>query len=116
MHPLRLLSLITISLLTILLSTILLAQSSSSITDAVSKAPLVKQSAAVKGVSQPDLASQAKIREGYGKLPLSFEANQGQADSQVKFLGEGGQTVALVSRWTARATLTSLALPRGVFR
>jgi hypothetical protein len=90
MRPLRLLSLITISLLMILISTILLAQSSSSITDAVIKAPLIKQSAAVKGVSQPDLASQAKIREGYGKLPLSFEANQGQADSRVKFLTRTG--------------------------
>jgi hypothetical protein len=90
MRPLRLLSLFTISLLIILPSTILLAQSSSSIADAVIKAPLVKQSAAVKDVSQPDPASQAKIRDGYGKLPLSFEANQGQADSQVKFLTRTG--------------------------
>jgi hypothetical protein len=89
MRPSRLVSLLAISLVIILPGTILLAQSSS-IADAVSKAPLVKQSAAVKGVSQPDLASQAKIREGYGKLPLSFEANQGQADSQVKFLTRTG--------------------------
>jgi hypothetical protein len=27
--------------------------------------------------------------EAYGRLPLSFEANQGQADSQVKFLSHG---------------------------
>jgi hypothetical protein len=98
MRSLRLLSLITISLLTTLLSAILLAQSSSSITDAVIKAPLVKQSAAVKDVSQPDPASQAKIREGYGKLPLSFEANQGQADSQVKFLTRTGAYSMFLTR------------------
>src|SRR5205814_1626160 len=30
-----------------------------------------------------------KIGEVYGKLPLSFEANQGQTDSHVKFLTRG---------------------------
>ena len=38
---------------------------------------------------QPDSAMQSKIAEKYGKLPLSFEANQGQADTQVKFLSRG---------------------------
>jgi hypothetical protein len=32
------------------------------------------------------LEAQARILGGYGKLPLSFEANQGQADGRVKFL------------------------------
>ena len=36
--------------------------------------------------SQPDPKAQAKILDSYGKLPLSFEANQGQTDAQVKFL------------------------------
>jgi hypothetical protein len=36
--------------------------------------------------SQSDQANQSRIRDSYGNLPLSFEANQGQADSQVKFL------------------------------
>jgi centrosomal CEP192-like protein/beta-propeller repeat-containing protein len=31
----------------------------------------------------------AKIIESYGKLPLAFEANQGQSDPQVKFLARG---------------------------
>ncbi len=31
----------------------------------------------------------ANLVEGYGKLPLAFEANQGQTDSQVKFLSRG---------------------------
>jgi hypothetical protein len=33
--------------------------------------------------------SSVKVVEGYGKLPLAFEANQGQAGSQVKFLSRG---------------------------
>ena len=35
---------------------------------------------------QPDPKAQAKILDSYGKLPLSFEANHGQADARVKFL------------------------------
>ncbi|MDQ3011783.1 MAG: hypothetical protein M3X11_13875 [Acidobacteriota bacterium] len=36
-----------------------------------------------------DAAKKALIRENYGKLPLSFEANQGQTDRRVKFLSRG---------------------------
>jgi hypothetical protein len=89
MRPSRLVSLLAISLVIILPGTILLAQSSS-IADAVIKAPLARGSAAMKGLSQPDPENQAKIQESYGKLPLSFEANQGQADSRVKFLTRTG--------------------------
>src|SRR5437667_6232933 len=35
-------------------------------------------------------ASQTQLLKTYGKLPLSFEANQGQTDSQVQFLARGG--------------------------
>jgi hypothetical protein len=31
-----------------------------------------------------------KIQNGYGRLPLSFEANHGQTDPQVRFLARGG--------------------------
>jgi len=31
----------------------------------------------------------ARAVESYGKLPLSFEANEGQTDSRVKFLSRG---------------------------
>lgn len=34
-------------------------------------------------------AEQARLAEAYGKLPLSFEANQGQFDQQVQFLARG---------------------------
>jgi hypothetical protein len=39
-----------------------------------------------------------KISEAYGKLPLQFEANQGQTDRQVKFISRGdGYTLYLTS-------------------
>jgi hypothetical protein len=47
-------------------------------------------------LSKPDPKTQGKILESYGKLPLSFEANQGQTDSRVKFLSRGsGYTLFL---------------------
>src|SRR5271167_2182058 len=33
--------------------------------------------------------AQPRVAESYGKLPLSFEINKGQTDSQVKFLSRG---------------------------
>ncbi len=41
-------------------------------------------------------ASEPQLAEAYGKLPLSFEANQGQTDSRVDFLSRGsGYTLFL---------------------
>jgi photosystem II stability/assembly factor-like uncharacterized protein len=40
--------------------------------------------------STPDESTQARIAQAYGKLSLSFEANQGQFDRQVQFLARGG--------------------------
>ncbi|MDD5035849.1 MAG: hypothetical protein PHE55_13945 [Methylococcaceae bacterium] len=39
----------------------------------------------------PEAAKTAspQLIESYGKLPLSFEANRGQTDDQVKFLSRG---------------------------
>jgi hypothetical protein len=36
-----------------------------------------------------DQAAHARVRQAYDQHPLSFEANQGQADPQVKFLSRG---------------------------
>lgn len=36
-----------------------------------------------------DAATQAKLSEAYGKLPLSFEINRGQADPSIKFISRG---------------------------
>src|SRR5260370_37171242 len=71
-------------LLTLLLSAIALAQSN--------PAPPINQSARIASpttASQADPKAQAMILDGYGKLPLSFEANQGQTDAEVKFLSRG---------------------------
>src|SRR5450759_4579325 len=55
-------------------------------------------SAQVHGVFKSDPAIQGKILQGYGKLPLTFEANQGQTDPRVKFLSRGpGYTLFLTS-------------------
>jgi len=37
----------------------------------------------------PGTATQARLAEAYGKMPLSFEANEGQVDKAVKFLSRG---------------------------
>ncbi len=43
-----------------------------------------------------DKAMRPRLTKHYGELPLSFEANQGQTDSQVKFLSRGrGATLFL---------------------
>jgi len=43
-----------------------------------------------KGEStEPDWATKIRISETYGKLPLHFEANQGQVDERVRFLSRG---------------------------
>jgi beta-propeller repeat-containing protein len=48
--------------------------------------------------TMPDISDRGKVRESYGKLPLSFEANEGQFDSRVKFVSRGGgHTVFLTS-------------------
>lgn len=39
--------------------------------------------------NQIDSATKAKVMEAYGKLPLSFEANQGQMDKSVNFMARG---------------------------
>ena len=45
---------------------------------------------AIPKAPEPDSAGKARIVENYGKLPLSFEKNQGQTDEKVKFLSRGG--------------------------
>jgi Beta-propeller repeat/FG-GAP-like repeat len=54
---------------------------------------------AIFGTHPTDAATSARLLESYGKLPLSFEANQGQTDEDVKFLSRGkGYTMFLTSR------------------
>jgi len=45
---------------------------------------------------KPDPPARLRLREAYGRLPLSFEPNLGQTDPQVKFLSRGsGYTLFL---------------------
>jgi hypothetical protein len=60
--------------------------------------------------AKPNPEVEAKLAAAYGTLPLSFEANRGQADRNVKFvsLGHGGTwfltpTEAVLSLWDAAA-------------
>jgi hypothetical protein len=53
---------------------------------------------AISGTRPMDRTASAHFIESYGKLPLSFEANQGQTDEDVKFLTRGkGYTMFLTS-------------------
>ena len=46
----------------------------------------------------PDPAVEREVRQAFGQLPLSFEANQGQTDPRVKFFARGnGYTMFLTS-------------------
>src|SRR5262249_22444472 len=47
------------------------------------------QTASSPSASAPSPALKQKVLQQYGKLPLSFEANQGQTDPKVKFLSRG---------------------------
>jgi Bacterial Ig-like domain (group 3)/Beta-propeller repeat len=58
-----------------------------------SSAPVGNPSTSVASperASQADPKVQSRILDSYGKLPLGFEANQGQADGRVKFLSRSG--------------------------
>jgi hypothetical protein len=58
--------------------------------------------------ARADVVTQAKISSAYGRLSLSFEANQGQTDCRVKFLSRGkGYCLFLTS------TEAVLALTKG---
>lgn len=41
---------------------------------------------ALGALAKPDHATQDQVKEVYGRLPLSFEANRGQTDARVNFL------------------------------
>src|SRR5437588_2630085 len=51
------------------------------------------------------------IAEAYGRLPLSFEANRGQADPQVRFLARGPQQTLFLTSTEAVLVVTKPAPP-----
>ena len=78
--------------------------------------PLAAQSTA------SSTGANAQIAQNYGKLPLSFEANQGQTDAQVKFLSQGSGYSLLLTDSAAILSLSKgiahapLAKPADVAR
>jgi Beta-propeller repeat len=62
------------------------------------------------GLSRQPETSQPQL-SAYGKLPLSFEANQGQADPKVKFLSRGNDHTLFLT--STEAVLTMRIAERG---
>jgi hypothetical protein len=56
--------------------------------------------------SRSEAASKALVAQNYGKIPLSFEANQGQADKTVRFLSSGSGYSLFLTDSTAVLALT----------
>jgi Beta-propeller repeat len=74
--------------------------------DATVHAAPNRANASASGLSKADRSTQRRILKDYGKLPLAFEKNQGQADSRVKFLSrDAGYTLFL----TANQAVLSLS-------
>ncbi|MBZ5719924.1 MAG: SBBP repeat-containing protein [Acidobacteriia bacterium] len=81
-------------------------------------------SLASAGTTANSPADQARVLSAYAKLPLSFEANRGQADSNVRFLSRGhgysllltgDQAILVLKRGTANqgaATTAAISLVR----
>lgn len=61
-------------------------------------------------------AANLRVVETYAKLPLSFEANQGQTDSEVRFLSRGsGYSLFLTSNEAVLSLKPSRGRPRKEF-
>lgn len=84
---------------------------------AIAQSKSVTEVPASRKAAVPNSDSEGKIREAYGKLPLSFEANQGQTNPDVKFLSRGaGYTLFLTSEEAVLALRDERPAPRGQVR
>ncbi|HSE18814.1 MAG TPA: SBBP repeat-containing protein [Pyrinomonadaceae bacterium] len=65
------------------------------VTGLLNIAPANVHSSSVNGYKTP-AADLARVKESYAKIPLSFEANHGQANEKIKFISRGsGYSLAL---------------------
>jgi photosystem II stability/assembly factor-like uncharacterized protein len=73
--------------------------------------PKVKESTEENGpqAKTVDEATRARVSEAYGKLPLRFETNWGQFDSQAQFLVRGGGYSLFLTSSAATMVLTKPA-------
>lgn len=60
---------------------------------------------------EPDRTARMQAREAYGKLPLSFEANEGQFDSRVKFVSRSAGCAMYLTSTEAILQLARSAEP-----
>jgi len=75
--------------------------------------PALRSIPAKRGTSTVARGSQPRLVASYGKLPLSFEVNQGQTEAQVRFLSRGrGYTLFL----TGDEAVLALEKPTAVSR
>ncbi len=68
-------------------------------------------SSAVNTPAPPAPAARARILDAYGRLPLSFEANQGQTDRRVRFLARGQGYTLFLTGTEAALRLSPAASP-----
>jgi hypothetical protein len=71
-------------------------------------AKMAAGSSVIKPAGQLGPTSRARVVAGYGRLPLSFEANHGQTDGRVRFLSRGsGYTLFLTENEAVMALSNS---------
>jgi hypothetical protein len=51
--------------------------------------PFLTLAAGETASAQQNASAQERVSESYGRLPLAFEANEGQASSEVRYLARG---------------------------
>src|SRR3982074_2742937 len=78
-------NLLRVILLSLLVAIVLPAVFSHRLMRSAFAGPLANES----NLSMPEQSIATGIVESYGRLPLIFEANEGQTDEQVKFLSRG---------------------------
>ena len=66
-------------------------------------------SAIPESVAATEAAARAVVDANYGKLPLSFEVNRGQAKPEVKFLTRAGGSSLLLKSTEAVLVLSKVA-------
>jgi hypothetical protein len=69
-------------------------------------AVVILVAAALPLAAAPDAPAQVRLSEAYGKLPLSFEANEGQVDKAVRFLCRGQGTTLFLTPTEAVLSLS----------
>src|SRR5213592_754721 len=68
--------------------------------------------APIEALERADPAAQARVMESYARLPLSFEANRGQMNSDVKFFSRGNGYCIFMTPTEAVLTLGGGSSPQ----